>query len=54
MLELVRISVVEHFTLTELFSKNVTFSLFIVQTFFFFFFFWGGGGSQLTGILCGH
>ena len=50
-LKLVRISVAEHFTLTELFSKNVTFSLFIVQTYIFIYFSlwgWGGGGGMVS------
>ena len=48
-LELVRISVAEQFTLTELFSKNVTFSLFIVQTYIYFFL-GGGGGAGGGGV----
>ena len=54
MLELVRVSVAEHFTLTELFSRNVTISLFIVQTSLYICFCFTFFGSQLTGMLCGR
>ena len=49
-LELVRISVAEQFTLTELFSKNVTFSVYCSDIYIYIIFFWGGGGAGGGGV----